>query len=191
MAASTYSNQIQSVPVVRAPVNSPVNAPVNWGAIWAGVFTFVAIWSVFGMLGMAIFASAANPNAVRPVMGMGVGESIWAIVLTIIAMYVAGRETGHLAAVTTRNEGVIHGMAMFGLSVVATVVIIAIAGSSMAAGVAPSAHSPYTLGVVSGLGWGGFISLFLGWLAALGGASAGVRSRIDTQGTVQPIRKAA
>ena len=187
MAASTYSNQIQTVPVVRAPVNSPV----YWGAIWAGVFTFVAIWSVFGMLGMAVFASAASPNAARAVTGIGVGESIWAIVLTIIAMYVAGRETGDLAAVTTRNEGVIHGMSMFGLSVVATVVIIAVAGSSVAADVAPSAHSPYTLGVISGLGWGGFISLFLGWLAALGGASAGVRSRIDTQGKVQPIRKAA
>lgn len=187
MAASTYSNQIQSAPVVRAPVNSPV----NWGAIWAGVFTFVAIWSVFGMLGTAIFASAANPTAVHLVTGMGVGESIWAIVLTIIAMYVAGRETGHLAAVTTRNEGVIHGMAMFGLSVVTTVVLLAVAGNSVSGAAAPTAHSPYTLGVISGLGWAGFISLFLGWLAALGGASAGVRSRIDTQGTVQPIRKAA
>lgn len=187
MATSTYSSQIQNVPVVRAPVNSPV----NWGAIWAGVFTFVAIWSVFGMLGMAIFASAANPNAARPLTGMTVGEGVWAIVLTIIAMYVAGRETGHLAAVTTRNEGVVHGMAMFGLSVVATVVIIAIAGSNVGGSGAASAHGPYTLGVISGLGWAGFISLFLGWLAALGGASAGVRSRIDTQGTVQPIRKAA
>ena len=32
----------------------------DWGAIWAGVFTFIAIWSVFGFLGMAVFASAAG-----------------------------------------------------------------------------------------------------------------------------------
>lgn len=33
-----------------------------WGAIWAGMFSFIAIWSVFGILGEAIFASSANPN---------------------------------------------------------------------------------------------------------------------------------
>lgn len=73
---------------------------VDWGAIWAGVFVFVGIWSVFGLLGMAIFASAANANTQNPVMGMSVGMGIWAVVLTIVAMYVAGRETGRLAAVT-------------------------------------------------------------------------------------------
>lgn len=73
---------------------------VDWGAIWAGDFVFVGIWSVFGLLGMAIFASAANANTQNPVMGMSVGMGIWAVVLTIVAMYVAGRETGRLAAVT-------------------------------------------------------------------------------------------
>lgn len=66
----------------------------DWGAIWAGVFTFIAIWSVFGLLGMAIFASAANPNAQNPVTGMSAGMGIWAVVLTFIAMYVGGLETG-------------------------------------------------------------------------------------------------
>lgn len=181
MAASTYSNQ--NVPLARAPL--------DWGAIWAGMFTFVAIWSVFGLLGAAIFASAANPNAARPVTGMSVGMSIWAIVLTIIAMYVAGRETGHLAAITNRREGVTYGMAMFGLSVVATLVVIAVAGASTSAPAAPSVHSTYTLSMISGLGWAGFIALFLGWLAALGGASSGIRRKVENESTVQPIRKAA
>lgn len=188
MAASTYGNQ-------NVPVNSqyvPVTrGPVDWGAIWAGVFTFVAIWSVFGMLGAAIFASAANPNVTRPVTGMGVGESIWAIVLTVIAMYVAGRETGHLAAVTSRREGITHGMAMFGLSVIAALVVIAIGGNSISGPAVPSTHSAYSLGIISGLGWAGFVSLFLGWLAALSGASTGARRQNETQGTVQPIRKVA
>lgn len=183
MAAATISNQTQSLPQVRRSV--------DWGAIWAGVFTFVAIWSVFGLLGAAIFASKANPDAVRPVTGMGIGMSIWAIVLTVIAMYVAGLETGKLAAVTTRREGVTHGMAMFGLSVVAALVIIAIGGNSMNGAAAPSAHSAYALEIISGLGWAGFLSLFLGWLAALGGASSGAQRKVETEVMVQPIRKAA
>lgn len=152
-----------------------VRSRTDWGAIWAGVFTFVAIWSVFGLLGMAIFASAANPNAQSPVTGMSVGMGIWAIVLTIIAMYVAGRETGRLAAVTNRHDGLIHGMIMFGLSVIATLIITVLGGATLSGGtgVNGSVHSPYILTVFADLGWAGFIALFLGWLAAMAGASQG------------------
>jgi hypothetical protein len=152
---------------------------ISWGAIWAGMVTFIAIWSVFGLLGVAIFASAANPAAQHPVTGMSVGMGIWAVVLTIIAMYVAGRETARLAAVTNRHDGLIHGMILFGLSVVAALLITILAGTSLngGAGVSDNAHSPYLFGVFSDLGWMGLFSLFLGWLAAMGGASAGAGSR--------------
>jgi hypothetical protein len=159
----------------------------DWGAIWAGVFTFIAIWSVFGLLGMAIFASAANPNAQSPVTGMSLGMGIWAVVLTIIAMYVAGLETGRLAGVTNRHDGLIHGMVMFGLSVVAALVITILGGTSLTSGtgVAGSAHNPYLLSVFSDLGWIGFFSLFLGWLAAMGGASTRAGSSASTARTGQ------
>ncbi len=78
---------------------APLRATISWAAVWAGVFAFIAIWSVFGLLGMAIFASAANPSAQQPVTGMNVGMGIWAIILTAIAMWVAGRVTGHLAGI--------------------------------------------------------------------------------------------
>jgi len=169
----------------------------DWGAIWGGTFTFAAIWSVFGALGLAIFASAANPASAQPVGGMNVGISIWAIVLTIIAMYVAGRETGHLAGVANRHDGLIHGMMMFGLSVVAMVVLVSIGGSALSggAGVNGTSHNPYILTVFADLGWAGFVALFLGWLAAMGGASSGVlhKSGRDVRDTrdVREIRPAA
>jgi hypothetical protein len=172
---------------------------LSWSAIWAGVFSFVAIWSVFGILGMAIFASAANPNASQPVTGMNIGMAIWAIVLTIIAMYVAGRITGSLATVTTRREGVNHGLIMFGLSVVSVIVLSTLGGAALSggAGVSGTAHSTYVLDIFAGFGWAGFLSLFLGWLAAMGGASSGshskelpVRSPAEPE-NVQRIRPAA
>src|SRR5215469_25999 len=151
---------------------------VDWGAIWVGVFTFIGIWSVFGLLGAAIFASSANPTAAHPITGMGIGMSIWAIVLTILAMYVAGLETGRMAAVIDRHDAWVHGMAMFGLSLVAALIILVIGGSTMSRAVNASAHNPYFLDVISGLGWAGFWSVFLGWLAAIGGASSGARKTI-------------
>ena len=175
-----------------------IRGRTDWGAIWAGVFTFVAIWSVFGLLGMAIFASAANPNAQQPVSGMSAGMGIWSVVLTIIAMFVAGRETGRLAAVTNRHDGLIHGMIMFGLSVIATLIITVLAGASLSGGtgVSENVHNPYILTVFSDLGWIGFFALLLGWLAAMGGASQGAGSstpaaRIERTETTRQIRPAA
>jgi hypothetical protein len=155
-------------------------ARVSWGAIWAGVFTFSAIWAVFETLGFAIFASRANPNAATPVTGQSMEIAIWSIILTIIAMYVAGRETGRLAAVTNRHDGLIHGMIMFGLSVVSAIILTSLAGAVLSGGngiPGTSVHSGYTLGVFAGLGWAGFVALLLGWLAAMGGGSQAVARR--------------
>jgi hypothetical protein len=38
-------------------------------------------------------------------------------------------------------------------------------------------HNPYLLNVFADLGWVGFIALFLGWLAAMGGAATGAKRK--------------
>jgi hypothetical protein len=162
----------------------------NWGAIWAGMFTFAAIWSVFGLLGEAIFASSASHHAAAPVSGMSIGMGVWAVILTIIALYIGGRVTGDLAHVATRAEGAIYGITMFGLSVIATVLIVILAGSALGSGVAGGAHSPYILTGFSDIGWIGFFSLFLGWLAAMGGAASAVKT-VSPVSNVRDIRPAA
>lgn len=186
MADLTYRNEAVLLPRGRT----------DWGAIWAGMFTFLSIWSVFGLLGLAIFASAASPAAARPVLGMSVGMGVWSIILTIIAMYVAGRETGRLAAVTNRHDGLIHGMVMFGLSVAATLIITTLGGAALSGGtgVNGTANSPYILTVFADLGWIGFVALFLGWLAAMFGASSGVSNKaqsVQPGSNVSDIRRAA
>jgi len=37
--------------VVQRTESINVRSRTDWGAIWAGMFTFIAIWSVFGLLG--------------------------------------------------------------------------------------------------------------------------------------------
>jgi hypothetical protein len=163
----------------------------DWGAIWAGVFIFTAIWSVFGLLGMAIFSGAANSATT----GVSVGMAIWAIVLSIIAMYVAGRQTGRLAGVSNRHDGMIHGLIMFGLSVAAMLVIAALGGyTTSGAGAAANANNSYLLHMSPALGWTWFLSLFLGWLAAMGGASTGTATKqhqFEATSNVHDMRPAA
>jgi hypothetical protein len=176
MADSAY--RISGVPAVRSVT--------PWGAIWAGVFSFTAIWSVFGLLGAAIFSTAGN--TANPSTGIGWGMGIWSIILTMIAMYVGGRVTGHLAEVSTRNEGVLCGMTMFGLAVISALVVVVLSGVAAGNG---AASAPYMLTVFSSIGWFGFVALLLGWLCAMGGASSAARVESRAAAPVRDIRSAA
>jgi len=146
----------------------PVGVPTrtNWNAIWAGMFTFLAIWSVFGALCMAIWAGSGS---------LSLALAVWGIILTIIAMFVAGRTTGRLAGVANSADGMMYGMTMFGLTVVSAVVISAMGASIFAGGAAHGSAASYLIDVFSKFGWPLFVGLFLGWLAAIGGASSAHR----------------
>jgi hypothetical protein len=52
---------------------------------------------------------------------LGSAIALWTIVLTIIAMWVAGMETARLAGYSTRHDGIAHGLTMFGLAVMGAI----------------------------------------------------------------------
>jgi hypothetical protein len=149
-----------------------VRSTTDWSAIWAGLFTFVAIWSVFGVLGFAIFTSTANAGAAS-----ATGLAIWAIILTAVAMYIAGRETGRLAGLDGRYESLAHGMIMFGVSIAAAFVLTMSGRVVFFSGVTGTTASA-VLSLFGGSGWGAFFALFLGWLAAMLGSSTGSVRRL-------------
>ena len=183
----------------RVDSRPALQASTNWSAIWAGLFTFISIWSVFGILGFVIFASIGNPNSAL-LSGTRLGLGIWSIILTTVAMYVAGRQTGRLAGPAGRGEGLVHGMIMFGLSVTAVIVLTAaivltMYASNLFTGLTGSsainAQSPYILSVFAGSGWIAFAALFLGWLAAMIGASSRRQRKSELPSSVREMRPAA
>jgi hypothetical protein len=173
--------------ISQVEIDLPGVSRLHWGAIWAGVFTFIAIGSVFDLLGAAIFAGTANPSNATVSTGIGVGMAIWAIIVTIIAMYVAGRVTGSLARLDRSGNSAVQGMIMFGLSV-ASIMVLAAVGN---AGTGAAAGMPHPLAQWSGLEWTLFLALFFGWLAAMGGASTANRALSRPAKPIQEIRPAA
>jgi hypothetical protein len=161
----------------------------DWSAIWGGVFVFAAIWGVFEMLAFAIFGGPKTLANVQT--GMGAGMAIWTIVLTIIAMYVAGRETARLAGVVTGHNGLVHGMMMFGLTVVSAVVLTMLSGIVLASGsmVTAGARDGNLMSV--GAEWTAFIALLLGWFAAMGGASTWAKQVVAASKAPMQMRPAA
>ena len=157
--------------------SDPGRTSISWTAIWCGMFTFLAIWTVFEALGMAIFAKTATGVPV-PVNVLGL--RIWTCILSIIAMFVAGRITGHLAGIANSREGYVHGLIMFGLSVAAILVL----GSANGLSAVSTAIGVAYLARLANLGWIGFAGLFLSWLAAMGGSSSagvGIRRGVTVQ----------
>ena len=154
-----------------------------WGAIWSGVFAFAAIWAAFGTLGAAIFSTSAGTGN-----GFGWGMGVWSILLTMIAMYVAGRVTGHFSTLQSRTHGALIGTTMFGLSAVATLVLVLLTGVASTT-TAMTVHStPSLLGVLSSVGWFGWLACFLGWLCAMGGTVSATGPALRQSATVHDIR---
>jgi hypothetical protein len=167
---------------VDVTVNSNIPRRTNWGAAWAGVFIFAAIWATFEMLGIAILGTNSVSSS-----GVNAGTAIWTVVLTLIAMYVAGRETGRLAQAIEKIDAVVHGMMMFGLSVVAMLVL-----AELGAGMSGGGLNPYVLNLSPAMRWTIFASLILGWLGAMFGASANAGTRVMRPvDNVRDIRPAA
>lgn len=151
---------------IEFPATVSLRNRPDWGAIWSGTFCIYAIWAVFGALGLAIFASARSTNTV--------GMSIWSVVLTCIACYVGGHVAGSMAGPQRRHWGTLHGLIVFGLAVTGAIVLVSLAGAVLSGGQGPQATTPANgWTAVANLGWGGFVSLLLGWIFAMLGGAAG------------------
>ncbi len=142
----------------------------SWPGIFAGTFVFLAIELTFGLLGVAIFAA---PNGVWTP-----GAGVWLIVLSIISMFFGAKAAAHWANLPRKLNGVYHGLATFGVSSFAVIIIAALSLMTTfeghAAGAAASQAAPTTImGMASTLGWwlfGAFCGAFIA--AIVGGASA-------------------
>ncbi len=156
-----------------------------WGAIFGGTFVYLAIMATFGALGAAIFASAGNST----------GMIVWMTILGILSLYFAGHACGRLAGVADRNTGLYHGLITFGMSVFATILVLALAFGSTVGGTARTATALNRwdiVGVASNGGWGLFVSLFLGFIACSIGAAHAVRlGGAETTETRADIRRVA
>lgn len=167
-----YAGTTEAAPAIRN---------FSWSGIFAGTFLFLAIEATFGTLGTAIFASAANPHAANPVgFGMTAGIGIWMVVLTAFAMYFAGRMSAIISGVKTRAEGMRSGLVTFGMSIFATILVIAIALSSTVGGTTGLSYAgPSSVAnLLTVTGYWTFITLIVALFTSGAGGAHGVRRRM-------------
>jgi hypothetical protein len=133
---------------------------------------------VFEFLAVALFGIAHLGSAI----------ALWTIVLTIIAMWVAGMETARLAGYSTRHDGIVHGLMMFGLAIMGAIAAMLLSTTVLGTATVRDALSN---GIAPATAWTAFLSLFLGGLAAMGGASTGIERKKELVRDTVPMRPAA
>jgi hypothetical protein len=80
---------------------------VRWGPVLAGLFAALATLAALTLLGLAIGASAFDPN--DQLSNFGIGASIWGAISALIAFFVGGWLAGRTAGVPGRNSGILNG----------------------------------------------------------------------------------
>ncbi|HEX6938121.1 MAG TPA: hypothetical protein VF158_01825 [Longimicrobiales bacterium] len=91
---------------------------LSWGAIFAGLVIAVVTQVVLSLIGLAVGFGALEFGPGGTLQEVGVGAGIWAVLTGLISLFVGGLAAGHFAGILTRLDGVLHGVLVWGLSVI-------------------------------------------------------------------------
>jgi hypothetical protein len=97
---------------VRAEDLMPVRSRVSWGAILAGAMVALALYFLLTLLGAAVGLSVGG--RVGPE-NIGSGAAVWAIVSTLLALFVGGYVTSQCTVGENKGEAVLYGVILWGV----------------------------------------------------------------------------
>jgi hypothetical protein len=96
---------------------------LSWGAIFAGFVIAMVLQIVFALAGIAIGMAAWDTT--DPAESLAIGAAIWLAVSMLVSLFVGGLATGRLAGILTPGDGALHGVVMWGVTMIVTFWLIA------------------------------------------------------------------
>jgi hypothetical protein len=123
-------------------IDRPHLKRVSWGALFAGLFVGIASWLLLLALGAGVGLAAFDPSSGGSALkSLGIGVGIWGVIAAIIAYFFSGWLTSRLSTAGDRTEGTLHGVALWGLMLVASIWLTMMALGGAASGAAGLANS--------------------------------------------------
>ena len=92
---------------------------INWGSVFAGFIVAMVVQMILTLLGLAIGLGAIDLTT-GGVGGLGTGAAIWAGLSALISLFVGGLVAGYMAGRITRGDGMLHGVLVWGLTMLLT-----------------------------------------------------------------------
>ena len=104
----------------------PLRTRLSWPAIFSGVVIAIAVQLVLALLGTGIGLSLVDPvqGTTPSAGGFGIGAGIYWILSTIIALGVGSYAAARVAGVNERFDGVIHGLTIWGVTLILTLYLV-------------------------------------------------------------------
>ena len=110
-------------------------AQMRWGAVFAGTITAISVWILLQLLGAGIGLSAIDTEQGSNLRGVGIGTGLWSAIAPLIAVFIGAVVGGRLAGTRDRRVGALHGVVMWGLTLMLGVFFVVSTVSAVASGV--------------------------------------------------------
>ena len=113
-----------------------IHKRIAWGALFGGVIIAVAVQVLLSLLGAGIGLGTVNVNAGSTPSGgsFGIGAGLWWVISSIIALFIGGYVSAWMAGITTRFDGILHGLVTWGISTLLTIYLLSSAVGSVVGG---------------------------------------------------------
>ncbi len=113
-----------------------IHKRIAWGALFGGVIIAVAVQLLLSLLGAAIGLGTVNVNAgtTPSASGFGIGAGLWWVISSCIALFVGGYASAWMAGISTRFDGILHGLVTWGMATLLTVYLLSSAVGSIVGG---------------------------------------------------------
>lgn len=127
--------------IERSTVVDIVHPSMSWGAIIAGWLVAVGIAFLMYVGGLAMGFSAFDPdNAATAAKGVGTGTAAWLVLTWVVSLLIGGMFASWFDGRDDQTTGVMHGITVWGLSIAASGLLLALgmggaigSGASLAA----------------------------------------------------------
>ena len=107
---------VSGVPPAVGAIPLPAFPRISWGAIFGGAVAALAIWVLLYTLGLALGLSTVDPENPGSLRASGLFTGIWSVITPLIALFVGGWVASQAAGVLDRKSGSIHGLVMWGVT---------------------------------------------------------------------------
>lgn len=105
-------------PITRETIIDRRQPALRWSAVIAGAFVAIAAWLVLQLLGLGGSLLATHGASLKSI---GVAALIWMILTPLIALWIGGMVSGRLAATLDGRLATVHGIVMWAITEVGTI----------------------------------------------------------------------
>src|SRR6202165_2407960 len=123
---------------------------MRWGAIFGGWIVATGIASLMYVAGLALGFTAFDPyNADATAKGIGMGTAVWMVLTWAVSLFLGGMFASWFNGRSDQTVGTLHGVTVWGLSVAASGLLLAVGLTQVVQGGAAIVRGGATAGAAA------------------------------------------